>query len=102
MSYEGYVQLLCEKGHYFTEDYYIFGLSEDDDWRCGVCGGHLAWWNCVDLTNGNYEDGIDSKRIDGYVELEIDQIPATCPTCGQTVEHPNYKIPKDVRMRVEK
>lgn len=87
MSYEGYDQLLCENGHYFTADTY-----EDTDhetWRCEICGAQLAWWNAVDVTNGSFDVNPYTKeevRIDGYVELEIDK-----PAQEET-----YKIPSHV------
>ncbi len=56
MSYEGYEQLLCENGHYLTEDCYEFDSSDTEEWRCPVCQAKLAWWNSVDITNGSYED----------------------------------------------
>jgi len=92
MSYEGYYQLICEQGHYWTEDCY--GSPEG---QCKVCGSKIAWSNSVNYTNGSWDD--DGKRIDGYIELEIDT-PAEqciCPTCGHThnttVE--TYKIPEN-------
>lgn len=58
MSYEGYTEYLCEKGHYFTVD-----AMDDWDYRpgqghvraqqeCEVCKGKLAFMASVDETNG--------------------------------------------------
>ena len=41
MSYEGYVRILCTKGHLSEEDVYIF--TDDNSWRCPICGEKLAW-----------------------------------------------------------
>jgi len=44
MSYEGYSQLICAKGHYSIRDAY------DGDDRC-YCGEKYVWTNSVDQTN---------------------------------------------------
>jgi len=98
MSYEGYTQYLCAKGHYFMRDAYDYS-----DVVCDICSNGAVWWNQVDETNGSHDD--DGNRIDGYVELE--EKPATyvligahhpCPTCGHTESYPKtYIFPsKDV------
>jgi hypothetical protein len=100
MSYEGYVQLLCEKGHYRTCD-----CSEiDKPTVCPSCKSKWIWQNNVDTTNGSYdvdsEGGEDtSVRIDGYVELEANEpiITHTC-SCGNVhmSKKATYKIPDGV------
>lgn len=113
MSFEGFYQTLCARGHYTS-----LGLYEYDTETLCCCGAQIAWWNLVDETNGAYCDclaGTDlanngstelvgcefccSGRIDGYEELEMDT-PAlleTCPHCGhsKTIEEETYKIPWD-------
>lgn len=116
MSYEGYDQVLCKNGHYFTFDCYsapdYFG-QDGDPWVCTKCGEKAVWWNGVDETNGIYcsefilKAGICNKtaqavcgktqvrkcqalggRIDGRIDLEVDK-PAeysTCKHCGCTKE----------------
>ena len=44
MSYEGYNQHLCEKGHRFDESAYV------DESKC-PCGSPSVWFNAVDDTN---------------------------------------------------
>ena len=51
MSYEGFVQIICGNGHYFTvnamDEMYIYG----DDVVCHLCSAKQAWRNSVDDTN---------------------------------------------------
>jgi len=92
MSYEGYSQILCRKGHQSTEDAY----GESETFKCPVCGEPKAWSNQVDLTNGSFDE--KGERIDGYIELEIKEPAVTCkcPTCNNVhvVQVQTYKIPK--------
>ena len=66
MSFEGYNQLLCKKGHYFNLD--VYDARDIEDIKCPVCKENVAWYNIVDVTNGSYEGKV---RIDGYIELKI-------------------------------
>lgn len=109
MSFEGWYQLLCKNGHESSEDCYYH--PDYGDWKCPVCGAELAWSNLVDITNGSYCDcyGPDKKpnpnceycqgtgRIDGYVELEVDQ-PEQTQVCNLGHVHVTkvaiYKIPE--------
>jgi nucleoside-specific outer membrane channel protein Tsx len=93
MSFEGYYQVICEKGHTYNKNVY-----EVHDWaeeKCVFCKSKIAWFNTVDLTNGSF---IGSKRIDGYIELKIDKPTkeCECEKCGNihTTEPATYKIPK--------
>ena len=55
MSYEGFVQALCENGHDCSGDCYLFSRYNP----CSKCGGEIVWENSVDTTNGfNPEDEI--------------------------------------------
>jgi len=106
MSYEGYRQILCKNGHCSTEDAHV---SYYDDtaypWICSICGAEEAWSNGVDTTNGSYDfnpDTQQNERIDGFVELEIDQ-PAQfckCASCGHehVVTPATYKVPDKASM----
>lgn len=84
MSYEGYVQYLCQKGHLHELD-----CCMDDLKICNICGEPIVWQNSVDITNGSFDT--DSKRIDGYVELKIES-QTECEYCGSILET-IYEIP---------
>ena len=90
MSFEGYYQILCKKGHQLTAD---LGFIEKI-WRCPFCKEKLAWSHIVDLTNGSYEG---RKRIDDYIRLKIAQKAKTCKCnkCGNVhiIEPVRYQIP---------
>ena len=92
MSFEGYYQFLCKKGHYYTESansarFYLFS-PRDQDVRCPYCGEKIVWYNLVDLTNGSFEG---NRRIDGYVELKLLK-ERVCDKCGSVLER-IYKLP---------
>jgi hypothetical protein len=96
MSYEGYTQYLCAKGHYHTRD-----CMYDDLTICPDCMADIVWSNMVDVTNGSFEQderpGFEWNeiRIDGYVELEV-EYERKCDCCGSVLET-TYKIPKKKR-----
>lgn len=85
MSFEGYYQKLCKNGHQWIEDCYI----EHESHLCPECGEETIWHNLVDQTNGSYDN--NNNRIDGYIELEIDER-TNCPCCGNILET-IYKVP---------
>ena len=72
MSWEGYEQVVCKKGHACTQEAYDF---EPDEFTCPIvvdkeiCGAPCAWWNQVDVTNGSYE--MDERP--GFEGREISQ-----------------------------
>jgi len=82
MSYEGFIQVLCKNGHYHGIDCYelpIFSTEEGQDWypdqpvwTCPICGSNAFWTNNVDVTNGSFDE--DGNRIDGYVEIQKEEI----------------------------
>lgn len=97
MSYEGYSQFLCKKGHYWTVDCNELPQlmwDEPKNQKCPFCKGNAVWENMVNTTNGSFEDG---ERIDGYIDLKIKQkISGICSCCGK--EHIceiTYCIPKE-------
>lgn len=55
MSYEGYEEFICEKGHYHTSDALYESYVEQTK-NCPQCGGKMEWWNSVDQTNGYYAE----------------------------------------------
>ncbi|MBI3632900.1 MAG: hypothetical protein HY226_01260 [Candidatus Vogelbacteria bacterium] len=103
MSYEGYVQVLCENGHYHTLDAYDMIVSDSIDWQmyrgygsdearkpwACFCGKDMVWVNQVDETN--------CESV-GYVELEVktEARLCTCDDCGNkhVKEQMTYKIPQ--------
>jgi len=93
MSYEGYSQFLCAKGHYWTEDCLCTGFELKDN-KCRLCDTPAVWENMVDVTNGSYDDreGHETERIDGYIELKIKKQDC-CRECKQIIET-TYEIPK--------
>lgn len=94
MSFEGYYQLICDKGHYFNEND-ISRHPESLGCTVDSCDANVAWWNLVNTTNGSYEG---KKRIDGYIELEMLSKPIICKCNKCKNIHVNkvavYKIPK--------
>ena len=85
MSFEGYYQLICKKGHSYQVG--LYGLEEKTP--CPVCNSVVAWWNIVDITNGSFEA---NKRIDGYITLKI-KSQKICEHCTSVLET-IYNIPK--------
>lgn len=87
MSYEGYTQFLCRKGHSFDKD---VSQWEEDPKVCPKCRSKIIWMNMVDITNGSYND--KGKRIDGYVRLKV-KSKKVCSKCCSVLEV-IYHIPK--------
>lgn len=86
MSYEGYSQLLCKNGHYWTVDCW----NSNGKQKCPTCGERQVWENSVDITNGSFDD--DGTRIDGYIALETETI-KKCDHCNSILEI-KCKIPE--------
>ena len=94
MSYEGYTQVLCAKGHAHTFDALddshrntnIAGLSQEAA-VCQYCGSSFVFRHEVDETN---------CEPDPYL-FEID-VPAVLETCNlghiHVIEPPRFKIPE--------
>jgi hypothetical protein len=91
MSYEGFVQYLTDKGHYFSLDTYDDG--PEAYLRETLPGETIVWKNYVDQTNGSWDE--DGNRIDGFVELETEVRERTseCKHCGRYDEDVRYKLP---------
>lgn len=100
MSYEGFMQVLCENGHYSHEDDGCPMFWKRNDYVCHalingeVCGStKYAWSNPVDETNGADPDTGDCP---GYIHLEI-KTPAVKKTCNMghdhLISHAVYHIP---------
>jgi hypothetical protein len=89
MSFEGYWQHLCKKGHGWTEDCYQGYFDDNYEAKCPKCFGKSVWSNLVDVTNGSF---YENERIDGYIELE-EKERHVCDKCKSVLEV-TYKIPK--------
>ena len=81
MSFEGYYQRLCKKGHYETVDVYVDDLR-GEKWTCSICGEREAWSRIVDCTNG--DDEPTRLRIAAQKK---------CDHCDSILET-TYEIPK--------
>jgi hypothetical protein len=78
MSFEGYYQLICKKGHYYNTG--LCGAEENT--CCPYCKSYPVCWNLVDTTNDEghpIKPKVLTKRI--------------CCKCGSILEE-TYKIPK--------
>lgn len=82
MSFEGYYQLLCKKGHYWERNYYDCMLDNNIE-KCFICKSNISWYNLVDLTNGSFDD--KGRHIDGYKKLKIKK-QLKCNKCGSILE----------------
>lgn len=86
MSYEGYVQCICKKGHYFEQNAF-------EKAKC-PCGAQTGWVNAVDQTNGNSygEIPMELLRRDYLIS------PAQTETCNlghvHVTEEERFKVPK--------
>lgn len=90
MSYEGYDQCICEKGHYFISDCYW----TDDKPICPICGSTMTWYNAVDQTNGNDFGYISFNDLKEKFLVQ-DKEYKTCEHCGHhELVHPEiFRIP---------
>lgn len=106
MSYEGYDQLICKKGHYWIQDSVMRFCSADSDvanQKCPSCKEVVVWYNAVDLTNGCEPIDTNNKKHDdncqcGVVGVEIlDEAQLCVCKCGDRhyVTIPTFKIPED-------
>lgn len=84
---------MCKNGHYWTEDAILLSYVDDEDYpKCPICNEKHVWSNLVNTTNGSFEK--DGTRIDGYVDLELDESKCEkCSECGTYLKKV-YKIPK--------
>jgi hypothetical protein len=69
MSYEGYYEYLCVKGHHFEHDAY-----EARPGKCEFYGAPLAYWHSVDETNG-YDETLPGPVPAPKEEISFDAVP---------------------------
>ena len=96
MSYEGYSQFLCKKGHYWTKDCNELDWTDRKDYpKCPICKKKHIWENRVNVTNGSWDD--DGTRIDGYIKLKPkSETSGVCSACGEKhICEKIYHIPKE-------
>jgi len=91
MSYEGYVQAICENGHYstFPEPY--------DMWygklTCSICKAKFSWTNSVDDTNCDAVGVIPPEILETFVK---DRTPIQVCNLGHTHGgEVTYRIPSE-------
>lgn len=84
MSYEGFEQYLCPKGH--TWNMSCFDIEEA---ICPICKEKAIWENSVDETNGTYDE--NGNDITGYIELEV-LSKEECQCCGK-IKEATFKLP---------
>lgn len=58
MSYEGYTEYLCTRGHYMTRD-----CRDDRPLQCDVCNLAIEYQNSVDQTNGETEHACTRPEV---------------------------------------
>jgi len=94
MSYEGYSQFWCKKGHYWTKDCNELTFKEEKE-KCPICNKEEVFKNNVNITNGSFDE--DDNRIDGFIEPELKSKRLMKCDCGRTrvCECSTYKIPKE-------
>jgi len=83
MSYEGFIQQICENGHFSGRD------CCDSNETCRICSGKIVWENEVDQTN--WEDVGYIQREDMNKFIIQKAVIETCSHCGQ-----NKQISPDI------
>lgn len=65
MSYEGYEEYLCSKGHRWAASCYA------DNRKCAICNGAAVWHHSVDQTNGELSRKEDPKGATRPAKLRV-------------------------------
>lgn len=88
MSYEGYVQVLCENGHLFVTDAYY----DEQTLVCSRCPASGVFFNHVDETNGPPQGEIPAEE---WKQFEI--APERKERCNlgheHVLEYARYRVP---------
>lgn len=87
MSYEGYTEFLCEKGHRWIVDVHSIDRAHEER-QCKWCKRPPVWGNGVDVTNG--ECFLPNGKPDPRT------VPADLKRVGYqnvTIKIPVYEIP---------
>ena len=85
MSYQGYEQCLCDKGHLFEID------SRNRLIVCFECDSEVVWDNSVDETNG---DSIGYIQMDQFM-IQPEKTEICNLKCVHIVERAVYRIPTE-------
>lgn len=64
MSYSGYEEYICEKGHYHSVDCLQYESNVN---KCSICDSRMQWFHPVDTTNG--EDKKNPMTFPGKKEI---------------------------------
>ena len=98
MSYEGYEQHLCKKGHLFSQDAMYFVGQEEDGPVCHHCNEPSVFFNSVDDTNGE-EWGLITE--DGWKMLLL--TPEVRKVCNlgheHVIKHATYRMPRNEELK---
>jgi hypothetical protein len=92
MSYEGYIQALCENGHY---NQFQDRMDVDPEAEvCHICKSKIVWTNSVDDTNGDHWGLIPPDLFNAFLKS-----PSKVETCNlghsHVIFHEVYDIPTE-------
>lgn len=90
MSFEGYVQAICETGHYFEHDAYC----DDGDRKCH-CGVKSAWTNLVDDTNCDAFGEIAFSVLEEKLQIEPERVEKCSLGHMHCVAEAIFRIPSE-------
>ncbi len=96
MSYEGYTQNICEKGHLTTTE--DLPWQSDDSVTCEICQSEIVFRNSVDDTNCDSVGVIPDHHLNRL--LLSDDVTKVCDL-GHThvIEHRAYRVPTSTELR---
>jgi hypothetical protein len=92
MSWEGYYQCICKKGHYFVA---APNYGFDDDEACAHCESPAVFTNVVDETNC---DSVGEIPLEELAKFKIaDAVTETCPHCANVklIEPEHFRVPNE-------
>lgn len=92
MSWEGYLQCLCAKGHYFIADPYTVET-------CPHCASPAAFNNVVDDTNCDSVGEIPLEELDKFKIAEATTTICTQCTHVHMVEPARFRVPTEAEHR---
>lgn len=85
MTYSGYYQVLCNKGHLEELDCFLFEIENS---KC-FCGESIVFYNSVSSTNGEDWGSIDFSRF-----ILTGEVRETCNLHVEHItQHATYRVP---------